>query len=119
MSIEQFPSSAEQEQNRRITCFLEGVCPHCGDTVDDTHANDHYGFCSEVHKYHYETEHSLDVALDYKQTHGQRLHLQYLEDMAAELNIPTELFRKLHDEEHKTPAEIRAEIEEYNKRQAA
>lgn len=83
------------------------------------HANDHYGFCTEGHKYSYETEHSLDVTLDFKRAHGGHLHEQYLEDMAKEIGIPVELFRKLHNEEHKSPAEIRSEIEEYREHKTA
>jgi hypothetical protein len=119
MSIEQFPSSAEQEQNRRITCFLEGVCPHCGDSVDDTQTGGYLGFCNERHLSTYQTDHAVDVRLDYKKAHGERLHTEYLQNTADDLGIPVDLFKQLHDVEHLSIAAIKTQLEEYQKRKAA
>jgi hypothetical protein len=121
MTNEQFPNIKNNEQEREslLRCFAEGFCPHCGETVADTHANDHLGFCNEGHLHSYQVEHATDVRLDYNTAHNERLHEQYLEDLAEELRIPVDLCRQLHDERHLSPAEIRIQIEEFKDRKAA
>lgn len=106
-------SAEEIERDHLQQCFYEGICPHCGSDVDDLHANDHLGFCNEGHLHGYQVEHSTDVRLCYKQTHSEREHEQYLEDVADELAIPVALLRKLHDEEQKSIDEIRSELALY------